>query len=146
MTTFAEQMIHLRDLAAGLAPQFGLHTLRSLILRKRYVPDYASVPFEEILLINPTPVIDQVSPKTLKAYGGSSISVQIGDFYVKGISRRYTYEELVNVGVEYIIDGVLSPNSQSVIGGIPCDFVDMTLSKSLTWDMIIRRKADHREA
>lgn len=136
------QMVDLRDLAAELAE--GVPTIRSLIVRKRVKEPGYTLLKTTFLEISPKPHIVTVSPRLAGAYQNSSLVLEIDDFQVNGISTRYGYNDLVGTGISYFVDGVLNDEKTVLVSGIECDFIDITHSKGLCWDMILRRKPDER--
>jgi hypothetical protein len=141
------QLIAFRDMAACMAGEFSIHTPRSLIIKRMVVPDGETVPVIEYQEINPKPVILTADPKTASAFNSPQnvISIEIDDLQVKGISRKYSEADLVGTGVEYFIDGQLDSTGAILTGGVRCDFIAITRTAALTWDMLLRRKPDQRE-
>ncbi|MBD1995298.1 hypothetical protein H6G00_01465 [Leptolyngbya sp. FACHB-541] len=139
-----EQMIDLRDLAAPLAEIFGVPTVRGLVIQHRYSSDISPIPVETLYEIEPHPVIVTANASLGQAFSGAqNITIEIDDFQIKGISRRYTYEQLVGTGINYWVDAKLHPLTKRRIGGVECDFVAILQGNTLTWDLILRRKPDH---
>jgi len=137
-----QQMVGLRDSVAPLAGVWGIPTVRSLILRKRFASDTEGL-VTEFVEITPRVHIDTVSPRLANAFQ-SSIQIEIDDFQVSGISRSYSRSDLVGTSIAYFVDGVLTDDGSAIASGIECDFIAITES-SLTWDLILRRKADDRD-
>ena len=141
---FYQQMQSLRDGVAPLAAVFGHPQARSLVIRRFYVAVGASVPSAEYLEVIPYPIVTTVSPSTIAAFQGiSDVTIEKDDFEVKGISR--VYGEIMELGrngtgYSYFVDGVLNAGKTAIASGIECDFVGITLSSTLTWDMVIRRR------
>jgi len=141
---FYQQMQSLRDGIAPLATVFGHPQARALVVRHFYIPSGSTIPSAEYLEINPHPIVTTVSPSTISAFQGiSDVTIEKDDFEVKGISR--VYGEIVELGrngtgYSYFVDGVLDSGKTTIISGIECDFVGITLSSTLTWDMVIRRR------
>lgn len=129
------QMAHLRQQIAGLAEEYGLPNVRSLILRKRTDKGY------QYVQVKPNPVIiTESSPQRSNLEDFNNIEVLQQPLTVKGISRRvdlatkwgYSYDDLVGSGIDYIVDGRLELGK--VIGGIICNFESIT-ERTIHWDM-----------
>jgi hypothetical protein len=122
-SSFLNQMIMLRDRISPLADKFGIPTVRTLIIRTRTSIDTS------FLEITPKPVIKEISPEKDETPMRSIQGVS-RKFSVKGISRRYTQEQLQYLAVDYLVDGY---------DGIPCQFVSL-VANALTWDLEIEEK------
>jgi hypothetical protein len=129
------QMGHVRQQIAGLAEEYGLPNVRSLIVRQRTNIGY------QYTAIKPNPVIiTESSPQRNNLEDFNNIEVLQQPLMVKGISRRvdlstdwgYSYEDLVGSGIDYIVDGKLELGK--VVGGIICNFESIT-EKTIHWDM-----------
>lgn len=122
-------MISLRDMVAPEAENFGLPTSRSLIIRyKKQIVTY--------LEISPQPIIKELAPKTSNI-GNQNIKGVVGDFEVKGISRKYPLEDIIGSGVDYIIDGKLK--NGKLIGGVECTYITHQ-ENSLTIDLTLQKR------
>lgn len=143
---FYQQMIALRDGIAPLATALGHPQARSLVIRHRYIPEGDTFTISTYLEIKPFPIVTTVGPSTLSAFQGiSDVQIEKDDFEVKGLSRAYS--ELAQLGRDgtgysYFVDGVLNPGKTAIASGIECDFVNITLSSALTWDLVLRRRSD----
>lgn len=127
--TYLQQMINLRDMVAPEAENFGLPTSRTLIIRyKRESVTY--------LQISPNPIIKELAPKTSNI-GNQNMKVAVGDFEVKGISRKYALESIIGSGIDYIIDGKLK--NGKLIGGVECAYVTHQ-ENSLTIDLTLQKR------
>jgi hypothetical protein len=148
MSDFYHQMNLLRDRIAPLASQLGHPQARSLIVRRRYIPEGEQYPTSEFLEIKPFPIITTVSPSTISAFQGiSDVQIEKDDFEVKGISHLYGEVAQLGrdgTGYSYFVDGVLNEGKTAIVSGIECDFVNISLSSTLTWDMVLRRRPDGR--
>lgn len=122
-------MIEMRDRVATSAENFGLPTSRSLIIR------YKS-PVVTYLEILPRPNIKELAPKT-GSVGNQNIKGAIGDFEVKGISRKYPLSDIVGSHIDYIIDGELKRGK--LIGGIECTYITHS-ENSLTIDLTLQKR------
>ena len=94
----------------------------------------------DYLEINPKPIIDRVPPATAAAFN-TNLQVKIDDLQVSGISRRYPRELIVGTGVSYFIDSELLIDR--IVGGFEAEFVSIE-EMALTWNLILRRRADER--
>ena len=143
---FYQQMQSLRDGIAPLAAVFGHPQARSLVVRHFYIPSGSATPSAEYLEIIPYPIITAVSPSTISAFQGiSDVTIEKDDFEVKGIS--HVYSEIIQLGrngtgYSYFVDGVLDSTKLTILSGIECNFVGITLNSTLTWDMVLRRRPD----
>jgi hypothetical protein len=135
---YVEQMIKLRDEIAPLGQAFGISTCRSLIISRREINGQAIL--IEFLEVSPQPIIERVSPYTATNFGGTQ-QIKIDDLQVSGISRQYPREWIVGTGISYFIDATLL--HRQVKGGFECEFVSIE-EMPLTWNLILRRRADER--
>jgi hypothetical protein len=135
---YVEQMINLRDAIAPLGQAFGIPTCRSLIISRREINDVAiSIEFLEVL---PQPIIERVSPYVATNFNGTQ-QIKIDDLQVYGISRKYPREWIIGTGISYFVDATLL--HQQIRGGFECEFVSVE-EMPLTWNLILRRRADER--
>ena len=130
--SYIEQMIRLRDRAAGFATQFGIPNSRSLIIRTRSQEEAT-----RYLLVVPTPIITEVDFSQKPIEGFSGISGPVKTFEVKGISRRYTRTQLEFEAVDYILGGELRLGK--IVGGITCTLQSLK-ENPITWDLTITQK------
>lgn len=114
----------------------GLHTVRSLVIRRRNRDD------ETFLTITPKPHITYTSPQTKGLDGVSQIQAANQQFQVKGISKRYSYEDLIGQRLDYWIDGVVV--DEQLTQGIECSFVSIE-EHSTTWDMVLESKIGEQQ-
>jgi hypothetical protein len=114
-------------MVASEAENFGLPTSRTLIIRyKREFVTY--------LQISPNPIIKELAPKA-SSIGNQNMKVAVGDFEVKGVSRKYGLDEIIGSGIDYIIDGKL--RNSRLIGGIECTYITHQ-ENSLTIDLTLQ--------
>lgn len=139
MQDFISQMVKLRDEAASLAGEFGVPTIKGVILRKRSGSSYT---YEEVY---PAPHVETMNPSMIASFGDKiSIKLELDDLKIT-ISRRYSRDDLIGTGVDYIIDGTLL-GSDRVVGGYEAERVaGMDLTEStLHWTLYARRKPTSR--
>ncbi|MDJ0705118.1 MAG: hypothetical protein QNJ46_17690 [Leptolyngbyaceae cyanobacterium MO_188.B28] len=152
---FIDQMRFVRDrslITFGWQDYYGVPTVRSLVIRKRQV--VGGKMQEEYIDIQPKPVITTVDEKQVGTPFNESIQIEIDDFMVKGVSRQgcgYDFLNFRDTGVEFWVDAQLLGGwngpvwtPYQIVGGIPCDFLAITKSNTLTWDLLLRRKPDDR--
>jgi hypothetical protein len=139
--SFIAQMVGLRDMTAKLSASFGVPVVRSLVLRRRI--NRSGVIVTSFVEISPQPVIDLVGPRLASAFQNSSIVLEIDDYQISGISRSYSRSEIVDTGITYFVDGVLSEDKTTLLSGIECDFISI-LEETLCWRLVLRRKPDQR--
>lgn len=145
---FYQQMNYLRDRIAPVAAALHHPEARSLIVRRRYIPDGSTYPVSEFLEVKPFPIIRTMTPSTASAFQGiSDVQIEKDDFEVKGISHVFTERDQLGrdgTGYSYFVDGVLNEGKTAIVSGIECDFVNIILSSAITWDMVLRRRPDGR--
>lgn len=141
--SFIEQMQGVRDLTAVLACDFGVPTIRTLVIRKRVKMPGQTQIVTSFVEITPTPAIDFVGPRLAGAFQAANITLEMDDFQVSGVSCVYARNDLVDTGLSYFVDGVLSPDGTQILSGIECDFISIT-QDTLCWKLVLRRKPDHR--
>lgn len=129
-------MIALRDRSAERATKFGLPTIRSLIIVTRLPGE------DKYLEIKPTPVITTLGTENQPIDGLNRVSGAVKTYEVKGISRRYTQEQLEHQVVDYIIDGKLKFGE--LISGTLCRLTKLT-EQTLTWDMTLEERIGERD-
>lgn len=126
-------MVKLRDRVAKLATNFGIPNVRSLFIRTRTQDGDTSY-----LEVIPIPIITEISNSQDRMNGISGLSGAAQFFDVKGVSRKYTLQQLEYEAVDYIIDGRLDTHGQ-LQGGIICQLVSIT-ENSITWDLRLQQK------
>ncbi len=147
MTSFYEQMQGIRDAMTQVAAGQGHPLCRSLVIRRRYLPEGETMPVTEFLEVDPRPIITTVSPRTAAAFQSvSGVQIEVDDFQAKGISRRYSFQQIGRdgSGYSYFVDGVLNQDKTAILLGTECDFVAATTGSALTWDLVLRRRPDGR--
>lgn len=93
------------------------------------------------LEIKPDPWINNVTAKMVSFLGQAGIQVGVNDFDVKGISAKYTQEQLNGIGISYIVGADMSTGIP--VGGILCQEVMGTLNNTrsgISWDIVLTRK------
>lgn len=132
---FLNEMTALRD---GLAAEAeGLPTVRSLIVRRRNRDDE-----ETFLEIEPKPLITYSSPQERGLEGASQIQTANQQFQVQGISKKYSYEDLVGQRLDYWIDGVVVDGE--LTEGIECSFVSIE-EQSIVWNLTLESKIGEQQ-
>ena len=130
---FFSEVQSVRDEIASLA--IGLTDVQSLVVVRRTnsVTSY--------LEIKPSPTIDNVSPRMVSLFGEAGITVGTNDFNVKGISSKYTADQLSGEGISFLVGADTSTGVP--VGGIVCNDVMGTLDNSrsgICWDLVLTRK------
>lgn len=139
-STYLNQLVLMRDRIAGFAGSLSIPTARNLIIRSKTKTGNSIA--TSYLKIDPTPIIDRVSPRIASAFNNSSsITIKLDDLQVKGISRSYSREQILGTGISYFVDSDLVESS--INGGFECDLVSVD-ELPLTWNLILRRKTDDR--
>lgn len=133
---FIEQMIALRDRSASLAPSFGVPNLRSLIIVTRLPGE------ERYLEIKPLPVINLLDTNNQEIEGLGNVTGVTRTYEVKGISRRYSREQLEHEAIDYVIDGKLKFGE--LIHGTLCRLIRLT-EQTITWDMTLEERQGERD-
>ena len=128
-------MIALRDRSAERARKFGLPNVRSLTIVTRLPGE------DRYLEIKPTPIINELSIQNQAIDGLNRVSGAVRTYEVKGISRRYTQEQLEHQAVDYIIDGKFKFGE--LISGTLCRLTKLT-EATLTWDMTLEERIGER--
>lgn len=141
---FYQQMGSLRRLVAPLGQVFKHPDVRSLVIRRRYVPEDEEIPITEYLVIEPWPVITTVEPSLGSAFQGQQdIVIEITDYQVQGIDRKqYEQTALVGSGLSYFVDAEISPSGDSIRGGTECEYIALRFATALTYDLILRAKSE----
>lgn len=137
-----------RDAAAAHAQEFGVPTVRKLVVGDR---DQGYSWLE----ICPSPTIDQVSPTLLALYQDfPDNQVELDDIQVSGISKKYARHQIEGRGKFYVI-GLTAAQCLSLVseeldqellesfGAIVCDLVpgtEVEEQHQLHWNMILRRR------
>ncbi len=133
-STYLSEVQGVRDEFATLAE--GLPDVPTLVIVKRtnQVTTY--------LKIDPSPTIAHVPAKMAALFGEAGIQVGVNDFSVKGISCKYTEEQIVGSGISYLVGAEMV--NDIPVGGIVCNAVMGTIDNGggLSWDMIITRKGN----
>jgi hypothetical protein len=133
-STYLSEVQGVRDEFATLAE--GLPDVPTLVIVKR--TNQATT----YLKIDPSPTITIVPAKMVALFGEAGIQVGVNDFSVKGISCKYTEEQIVGSGISYLVGADVTTGVP--VGGIVCNAVMGTIDNGggLSWDMIITRKAN----
>jgi hypothetical protein len=106
-----------RDSVAAEASNFGVPTIRTLIVCKRDAINPTTY-----LPITPSPHIEQINPKMVALYEKiPNLDVELTDLKVSGISKAYTPNQLTGIGTYYLIDAALVDGVP--VGGIEADMV-----------------------
>ena len=132
---FLGEMTAMRDTLA--IESEGLPTVRSLIIRRRNRDDE-----ETFLAIVPKPLIVYSSPQEKGLNGATQMQSANQQFQVKGISRKYLYEDLVGQRLDYWIDGIVVDGA--LVQGIECSFVSIE-EHSLVWNLTIESKIGEQQ-
>jgi len=125
-----------REYVAPTASDFGVPTIRSLIVCKRVAGGAT-----EYFQVEPHPYIDSVNPRLLEIYQGvNSVRIELDDQRVEGVSKRYHRDQLVGRGISYLIDAVMKCGKPS--GGFEADLVSGTTieDNGSTWAFVVRRR------
>ncbi len=133
-STYLSEVQGVRDEFATLAE--GLPDVPTLVIVKR--TNQATT----YLKIDPSPSITIVPAKMVALFGEAGITVGVNDFNVRGISCKYTEEQIVGSGISYLVGADMATGVP--VGGIVCNAVMGTIDNGggLSWDMIITRKSN----
>lgn len=124
--SFIDQMVAMRDLAAGFAGSVGLSQVQDLVIRTRRGSDPALD-----LRIDPQPVIQTVTTKVMASAFSAGIQLEATDLQVTGVSGSYSRDQLVG------------PNLSYLIGDTECLFIWIQRN-TLTWDLYLRPRSSER--
>jgi hypothetical protein len=131
---FLNEMTALRDALAPVAE--GLPTVRSLVIRRRGRDK------DTFLEIEPKPLITYTSPQERSLEGMSQIQTANQQFQVQGVSRKYSYEDLVGQRLDYWIDGIVK--DQELIQGIECSLVSIE-EQSTVWNLTLESRIGEQQ-
>jgi hypothetical protein len=132
-SNYISQLQAVRDEFAGLATGLPNTAMSLTVVNRNSGTNY--------LIIDPTPYINNVSAKMVAMLGEAGIQVGVQDYDVKGISAKYTEEQLTGIGIHYLIGADVS--SGVPVGGILCQEVMGTLNNGrsgICWDIVLTRK------
>lgn len=129
--SFIQQMINLRDRGATLASKFGVPNVRSLVIITREENE------DRYLEIEPHPIINEVRSENQEVEGLKSVTGITKTFEVKGISRKYSREQLEHHAIDYIIDGKVKFGK--LISGITCRLISLN-EQTTTWEMTLEQR------
>lgn len=131
-STYLSEIQGVRDEFATLAE--GLPDVPTLVIVKR--TNQATT----YLRIDPSPSIAPVPAKMIALFGEAGIQVGVNDFNVRGISCKYTEEQIVGSGISYLVGAEMV--NDVPVGGIVCNAVMGTIDNGggLSWDMVLTRK------
>jgi|GEM_PF-4689193 len=131
-SNYISQLQAVRDEFAGLAT--GLPNIVSLtVVNRNSGMNY--------LIIEPSPWINVVPAKMVALLGQAGIQVGVNDYEVKGISTKYTQDQLTGIGIHYLVGADVSTGIP--VGGILCQEVMGTLNNGrsgICWNMVLTRK------
>lgn len=129
---FIDEMTALRDAAAGRAADYGVPSVRSLILATRTAE---GIRYERIA---PDPVVElqRQSPEAIAAIG--AVEGQVARYRVRGVSRRYARDTLETQATDYYLDGEI--RGGELVGGVLCELAEPIQERTTTWDLILKRK------
>lgn len=132
-STYLSEVQGVRDEFATLAQ--GLPDVPTLVIVKR------TNQLTTYLKIDPSPTITLVPAKMVALFGEAGIQVGVNDFSVKGISCKYTEEQIVGSGISYLVGAEMV--NDIPVGGIACNTVMGTIDNGggLSWDMVLTRRS-----
>lgn len=127
---------HVWDAAARTSEHYGVPNCRSLIIVQRQANRSS-----DYIVIDPRPIVRQVSQNTVKAYRNiQGIDLELDDLEML-ISKSYRKEQIVGRGISYVVDAEMLGSEPN--GGFEADKVAGTILREndLTWELVIRRRA-----
>ena len=132
-SNYISQIQGVRDEFAGLATGLPNNLLSLTVVNRNSGTNY--------LIIKPNPFINDIPAKMVALLGQAGIQVGVNDYDVKGISAKYTQDQLTGIGIHYLIGADVSTGVP--VGGIVCQEVMGTLTNKrsgISWDIVLTRK------
>jgi len=124
----------IRDELAIFAPEFKHRNAIDVLVCYRQA--YGSTTY---LKLDPTPMVDTVNEKYVRAFGdNANIQIELDDFQLSSISSKYTEAQIL--GSFYLIGAEL--RNGVPIGGWEAERIPGTtlIRKALTYELLIRRR------
>lgn len=130
--TFYDQMVQLRNMAAAIAPTFGVPKVRNVYIRKLVGDIYTTV------LITPTPFIDETKYDLENISSLSNLQGMARVLEVKGVSKTYLRQDLEAEDVDFVIDGI--DNTPQLY----CSLLQIT-DNGLTWTLQLKQEQGQQQ-
>lgn len=134
MEDFFGSIAFIRDELSIFAPQFKHRNAIEVIVCYRQA--YGATTY---LKIDPTPMVDTVNEKYVRAFGDqANIQIELDDFQITNISSKYSEAQIL--GSSYLI-GAEIVNGEPV-GGWEVERIPGTtlFRKALTYELLVRRR------
>jgi len=144
-----DNMIALNARLTAIPIRFGVPQYQPLLIRHITLGATATEPTIADTLIEPQPMIKNVSPNQVAyKFGDGALELREDDYMVTGIPRTYS-REFLRDDVEWyaiaptIVDGVVQYDEAGhPVGAERCKCIYVDDGKLLTWELVLRKLKD----